>query len=185
MTIKRLRQTLKLWMTRGARRRGDYLREKKVFASVGREVRYQPREIPLYPELIKIGNNVNVSSRVMFITHDAIHLVHNALPTTKEKLPEKVECIEIGDNVFLGAGCVVLGGVKIGSNIIVSANTYVNRDLESGGIYGGTPARRIGDFDAFWEKRRHTSYPSVAKNQYITPAEIENAWNDFNAKRSD
>ena len=183
MRLKRLTQMLGQCCQRGATKRGEYLRKHHVFADVGENVRYQPREVPLYAELIRIGNNVNISSDVSLITHDAIHLVYNKLPDAKRKLPEKIGCIEIGDNVFISAGTIILGNVRIGSNVIVSAGTFVNKDLASGGIYGGIPARRIGDFDAFWEKRLNTPYTSIKKNQSITTEEIEHAWVTFFEER--
>ena len=179
MKFNRLMRVLGLWCQRGATRRGDYLRKHHVFAGIGENVRYQLRSVPLYPELIRIGNNVVIGSNVSMITHDAIQFMYNKLPNAKVKLPEKVGCIEIGDNVFIGAQTIILGGVRIGSNVIVSAGAYVNKDLEPGGIYGGVPARRIGDFDAFCEKRINTPYSSVAHNQKITREEIDAAWAAF------
>ena len=35
----------------------------------------------------------------------------------------------IGDNVYLGAGCKVMGGVTIGDNVVVSANSLVIADV--------------------------------------------------------
>lgn len=52
MNRKRLLQTIGLATRRGAGERGIYLREKHIFASVGENVRFQPRLVPLYPELI-------------------------------------------------------------------------------------------------------------------------------------
>lgn len=184
MTFKRLVQTIALNMQRGAKTRGDWCRKKKIFSEFGYNVRYQIRIIPLYPELIKIGSNINLSSGVQLITHDAIQSVYNHMPGNMRHLPEKAECIEICDNVFIGAGCTILGNVRIGPNVIVSANSLVNRDLEPGGIYGGTPARRIGDFDTFWRKREKMYYPSVKHNQHITEEEIRNAWEHFESLRS-
>jgi len=176
-------QTIGLCLQRSAAGRGSYLKKHGVFAAMGENVRYQPRKVPLYPELIKIGSNVNISSNVSLMVHDAIHLVHNKLPGVEKKLPEKVGCIEIGDNVFIGARTIILGNVRIGSNVIVSAGAFVNKDLESGGIYGGSPARRIGDFDEFWRKRETQGYPSVKRNQQIDPEEIRTAWEQFEALR--
>ncbi|MBO4838367.1 MAG: acyltransferase [Lachnospiraceae bacterium] len=184
MKFKRMMQLIGLCMQRGAKRRGNYLRKHQVFAGVGENVRYQPRKIPLYGELIRIGDNVMIGSNVSLITHDAIHTVYNGLPDRERKLPEKVDCIEIGSNIFIGARAIILGGVKIGDNVIISAGTLVNRDLEPGGVYGGAPAHRIGDFDAFWEKRLNHPYQTVAKNQQISPEEAESAWKNFYAARS-
>ena len=35
----------------------------------------------------------------------------------------------IGDNVFVGAGAVVLGNIKIGNNVKIGANAIVTQDL--------------------------------------------------------
>ena len=182
MTKTRLWQILMLNLHRGSTARGDWLRKKGVFAKMGKNVRYQIRGIPLYPELISIGSNINLSSGVQLVTHDAIHLVFNELSKNESVVPEKVECIEIKDNVFIGANCVILGGVRIGPNAIVSANTLVNRDLAPGGIYGGVPAKRIGDFDELWEARKKGEYPTVERNQHISDDEIKKAWYYFDKK---
>ena len=183
MKLKRLIQLMGLWTKRGARRRGRYLKQHNIMASIGDNVRYQPRKIPLYPELIRIGDNVMIGSNVSLITHDAIHVVYNKLPNKEKDLPEKVGCIDIGSNIFIGARTIIIGDVKIGDNIIISSGTLVNKDLESGGVYGGVPAHRIGDFDAFWEKRLRMPYQSVKRNQMITADEVENAWKQFSEAR--
>ena len=182
MTGKRLWQTLMLNLHRGSTARGKYM--KKIFAACGDNVRFQIRVIPLYPELIKLGSNINISSGVKLVTHDAIHLVYNKLPNKKDKMPEIAQCIEIKDNVFIGADCTILGNVQIGPNVIVSANSLVNKDLEPGGVYGGVPAKRIGDFDEFWEKRRKKAYPTIKHNQHPSQDEIDNAWKMFRANHS-
>lgn len=48
--------------------------------------------------------------------------------------------ISIGDNVWLGAGVVVLPGVKIGNNSVVAANSVVLSDVPENVLYAGTPA---------------------------------------------
>jgi acetyltransferase-like isoleucine patch superfamily enzyme len=49
----------------------------------------------------------------------------------------------IGDDVWIGAGSVLLSGVTIGSHTIVAAGSVVTRDLEENAVYAGNPARRI------------------------------------------
>jgi len=49
----------------------------------------------------------------------------------------------IGNNVYLGAGCKVLGGVTIGDNVVVSANSLVTADVPSDCTVMGVPARII------------------------------------------
>jgi len=49
----------------------------------------------------------------------------------------------VGNNVYLGAGCKVMGGVTIGDNVVVSANSLVVADVPSNCTVMGVPARII------------------------------------------
>lgn len=62
MNKKRLLQNIRLALKPGARKRGEYLKEKHIFASVGENVHFQPRLVPLYPKLIKFHNNIIIRS---------------------------------------------------------------------------------------------------------------------------
>ena len=42
--------------------------------------------------------------------------------------------VKIGNNCFIGAGAVIKNGIKIGHNCFIQANSFVNRDLDNGGI---------------------------------------------------
>ena len=50
---------------------------------------------------------------------------------------------EIGDNVVIGGGCKVLGGIRIGDNAILGANSVVIHSVEPNATVGGVPARKI------------------------------------------
>lgn len=58
----------------------------------------------------------------------------------------------IGNDVWIGANVVILDGVTIGDGVIVAAGAVVKGDLEPYYIYGGVPARKIGE--RFPEKER-------------------------------
>ena len=49
----------------------------------------------------------------------------------------------LGDNVYLGAGCKVMGGVNVGDNVVVSSNSLVIVDVPSNCTVLGVPARII------------------------------------------
>jgi serine O-acetyltransferase len=50
---------------------------------------------------------------------------------------------EVGDNVILGAGARVLGGIKIGDGAVVGANSVVTHAVKPHTTVGGIPAREI------------------------------------------
>lgn len=50
------------------------------------------------------------------------------------------KAVVIGDNVWLGANCIILPGVNIGHGAIISANSVVVNDIPPMVIAGGNPA---------------------------------------------
>ena len=49
---------------------------------------------------------------------------------------EFADCIEINENVFIGAGARILPGVSVGPNAIVAAGAIVNKDVLPGTVVG-------------------------------------------------
>ena len=47
----------------------------------------------------------------------------------------------VGDNVYFGAGCKIVGPVKIGNNVVVAANSLVITDVADNTTIMGVPAR--------------------------------------------
>ena len=70
---------------------------------------------------ISIGNNVTLAPRVHILAHDA---------STKLFLNHtRVSNVVIGDNVFIGAGTIILPGVTIGNNVVIGAGSLVSRNI--------------------------------------------------------
>jgi len=61
------------------------------------------------------------------------------------RLPLKTAAINVGDEAFIGLRAIVLPGVSIGVGGVVGAGAVVSRDTEPWAIYGGNPARKIGE----------------------------------------
>ena len=49
----------------------------------------------------------------------------------------------IGNNVSIGSGAVVVGAIHIGNNVLIGANSYVDKDIPDGSVAVGSPARII------------------------------------------
>ncbi|MBF8457267.1 CatB-related O-acetyltransferase [Kaistella sp. G5-32] len=56
----------------------------------------------------------------------------------QERLP-----VVIGNDVWIGANCFILDGVKIGNGVIIAAGAVVTKDVENFSIVGGVPAKVI------------------------------------------
>jgi chloramphenicol O-acetyltransferase type B len=53
--------------------------------------------------------------------------------------------VVIEDDVLVGYGSIILSGVRIGQGSIIAAGSFVTRNVEPFSIYGGVPARKIGE----------------------------------------
>lgn len=58
---------------------------------------------------------------------------------------EKGAAPVLADDVFVGAGAKVLGGVHVGSRTKIGANAVVVSDVPDGATFVGIPARAVGD----------------------------------------
>ena len=64
------------------------------------------------------------------------------------------ECPTIGDDVFIGCGASVLGGVKIGDGARISANTLVISDVPAGAVAMGVPAQIYPNMDRLRRRKK-------------------------------
>lgn len=54
---------------------------------------------------------------------------------------------KIGNNVYISAGARILGGITIGNNVIIGANSVVIKDVPDNCIVAGVPAKIIRTID--------------------------------------
>lgn len=59
----------------------------------------------------------------------------------------KISPVIIGDNVWIGKNAIILKGVTIGNDSIIAAGAVVTKDVSSGVIFGGNPAKFIKKID--------------------------------------
>jgi acetyltransferase-like isoleucine patch superfamily enzyme len=94
---------------------------------------------------------VHIASNVGFVTHDIIHNMLNNKYLENEFI-ERIGCIEIMDNVFIGSGTRILYNTRIGSNVIIGSDSLVIKDIPDNSVYAGVPAKFICSFDEYVEK---------------------------------
>lgn len=90
---------------------------------------------------VAIGDGSAVGQHTVLVA--ANHAIDRGLPYLHGAWDETRTGIRIGDNVWIGAQCVVLPGVTIGDHAVVAAGSVVVRDVPSGELWGGVPARKI------------------------------------------
>ena len=59
----------------------------------------------------------------------------------KETMDLVTRPVRIGRGVWVTSRCIVLSGVEIGDNAVLTPGSVANRSLAGGGVYGGNPAR--------------------------------------------
>ncbi|HEX7069305.1 MAG TPA: hypothetical protein VF190_00800, partial [Rhodothermales bacterium] len=74
---------------------------------------------------------------------------------------DSVGKVEIRDNVYVGYGAIILPGVTIGPNAIVSVGSVVRADVAEGDVVAGVPAKRVGrlDMSVAMLKAKNEQYP--------------------------
>lgn len=85
---------------------------------------------------IRIGADCQIGPRVQLLT-----ATHPIDPGTRRAGWESGIPITIGENVWLGGGAIVCPGVTVGADTVVGAGSVVIRDLPSGVVAAGVPAR--------------------------------------------
>lgn len=156
------------------RNKARYLKKNRVFAEFGDNVLFQPTLLPNDPEFIKIHNNVKIAAGVSFYAHDVINGIFVELDDCQYRT--HLTCIEIMDNVFIGANSIIVGNCKIGPNAIVAAGSVVTKDVPEGTIVGGNPAKVIGSFEKLHQKRLEED----GNQDYVSSSErVKETWEKF------
>ena len=85
---------------------------------------------------VSIGEGTQIGPAVQIYAAD-----HPRDPAQRRCGLELGRPVEIGCNVWIGGGAIILPGIRIGNDAIVGAGSIVTRDIEPGATVAGNPAR--------------------------------------------
>ncbi len=118
----------------------------------------------IYPHLISIGDNVTASAYVTILAHDAG--LKNIMGLVR------IGRVSIGNNVFLGLGCIILPNVRIGNNVIIGAGSIVSKDIPDNSVCAGTPARVICTMNDYKTRILSLAKEIPVYTEYLDPLEM-------------
>lgn len=95
-------------------------------------------------ERIDIGADCAISFGVLIMDSDS-----HTLAVAGQARPETAPVV-IGDHVWIGTGCRILKGVRIGDGTVIGAGSVVTGEIPPGVVAAGTPARVVRDEVEWW-----------------------------------
>lgn len=158
--VKTFRSALKLWIKKKLlKRKGVVIHNNTVFSGVeflGKALIEPYCRISGDPRIlfgdnfymnagchilgnIRFGRDVMVGPKVVIWGRD--HGMELTLPM-KEQNHNKGD-INIGDDVWIGAGVIILKGVEVGNGAVIGAGSVVTKDIPEFAICVGNPAKVI------------------------------------------
>lgn len=109
-----------------------------VNISLGEKVFFNFNCVVLDVMPVRIGSNVLFGPAVQIYT--ATHPIEAA---ERRKWLEFARPVEIGSDVWIGGGVIILPDVRIGAGCVIGAGSVVTRDIPEGVLAAGNPCRVI------------------------------------------
>lgn len=130
---------------------------RELFGDGGEDVWMQPPFFCDYGSNIAIGTKcffnfncvvldvcqVSIGDYTQFGPAVQVYTATHPLDAELRREQEFGKPIEIGSDVWVGGGAIILPGVKIGSRSVIGAGSVVTRDIPEGVLAAGNPCRVI------------------------------------------
>jgi acetyltransferase-like isoleucine patch superfamily enzyme len=93
---------------------------------------------------VKIGLGKHPTSKFIS-SHPAFFSLRKQIGITfiEKQLFNEYETTAIGNDVWIGAGAIIMDGISIGNGAIIAAGAVVSKNVEPYSIVGGIPAKEI------------------------------------------
>jgi acetyltransferase-like isoleucine patch superfamily enzyme len=92
---------------------------------------------------VRIGRHCLLASGVSVLDMDGHPLDAARRRAGQPTPPEGIAPVAIGDDVWVGAGAMIMKGVTIGDRSVVAAGSVVTRDVPPDSVAAGNPARVV------------------------------------------
>ncbi|MEO6981442.1 MAG: acyltransferase [Mucilaginibacter sp.] len=96
--------------------------------------------------LITTAGGVEIGDRTLVGYNTMIFSANHVVPPGIEKIfyaGHAKKKVSIANDVWIGAGCIILPGVTVGEGAIIGAGSVVTKDVKPYTLVGGVPARLI------------------------------------------
>ncbi len=185
MRAERMYHSVRLLICRTPKKRAEYLKKHDILGSIGENCKWGPWLLPLYPKLIRLGNNVHVHKTAKIVTHDMLNkFLKTRQPEADFGFGERLGCVEMQDNVYIAMNVTVMPDVRIGRDCIITAGSVVSSDIPENSMASGNPAKPVGKFDMFAALRRMSKSQRVEfKNQELDDKIALAEWERFLRRR--
>ncbi|NMM42234.1 sugar O-acetyltransferase [Pseudoalteromonas arctica] len=97
-------------------------------------------DAPINEGAISIGDDCLIGPNVQILA-----VSHAIEPKQRLQKENFAAPITIGNNVWIGAGVIVLAGITIGDNAVVGAGSIVTKNVAENTVVAGNPAVKIKD----------------------------------------
>ena len=93
---------------------------------------------PISEGAITIGSDCLIGPNVQLLS-----VTHATNPAQRLHKDNFAQPINIGNNVWIGAGAIILAGVNIGDNSVIGAGSVVTKSVEKNTLVAGNPGAKI------------------------------------------
>lgn len=135
---------------------------KKLFAEVGECCYIEPPLHTNWGKHVHMGKNVYANFNLTLVDDTHIYIgdyvmfgpnvtvataTHPIEPNLRRQQAEFNVPVHIGDNVWIGAGAVILPGITIGENSVIGAGSVVTKDIPANVVAVGNPCRILREIN--------------------------------------
>ncbi|MEG0014208.1 MAG: sugar O-acetyltransferase [Cellulosilyticaceae bacterium] len=129
---------------------------KELLAEVGENCYIEPPLRANWGKYTHLGNNVYANFNLTLVDDTDIFIGDSVMigpnvtiataghpidPELRRKVAQYNIPVHIGNNVWIGAGAVILPGVNIGDNTVIGAGSIVTKDIPANVVAVGNPCR--------------------------------------------